>query len=54
MNRDSLIKIILIAIVLMDIMNGDFTNPSMLDIVKWILLIICFILMFRRDRNAKR
>jgi len=52
MSRDNLIKVILIAIVLMDIINGDFTNPSILDVIKWALLIVCFVLL-RRGDDAK-
>jgi len=51
MGRDNFIKIILVGIVLMDIINGDFTNPSILDIIKWVLLIICFVLLQRRDKT---
>ena len=53
MNRDNLIGLILVGIVLMDIMDGDFVNPSILDIVKWLLLIICFALVLRRNKDGK-
>lgn len=51
MNRK--IKIILIAIVILDIIDGDFKNPSALDIIKLILIIVCYVLLFA-NKGAKK
>jgi len=47
------INILLAALVLLNIIDGDFLNPSCLDVVKIVLLIICFILNNRRNTNVK-
>jgi hypothetical protein len=39
------IPVILVAVVLLDILDGDFVRPSVLDIVKWVLLVICIVLL---------
>jgi len=40
------IKILLVALVVINIIDGDFQNPSVLDIIKFILLAVCLILSF--------
>lgn len=52
MNKKS-INILLIMLVILNILDGDFSNPSILDIIKIILLIVCFILNNRKDGNVK-
>ncbi|EDT84947.1 hypothetical protein CBB_2577 [Clostridium botulinum Bf] len=42
--KQKYITIILIAIVILNIFNGDFINPSLLDCMKFTLLIIALIL----------
>jgi hypothetical protein len=40
------IKILLAVLVVINIIDGDFQNPSALDIIKFILLAVCLILSF--------
>lgn len=51
MNRK--ILLLLVALVVLNIIDGDFTSPSMLDIVKMVLYIICFALLIRNEREGK-
>lgn len=43
------INILLIALVLLNILDGDFAKPSVLDFIKLILLAVCFYLNNRKD-----
>lgn len=43
------IKILLVALVFLNILDGDFINPSALDIVKFMLLGGCLILAFKKE-----
>ena len=43
------INFLLIALVILNIFDGDFIRPSILDIIKFILLTTCFYLNNRRD-----
>ena len=43
MNKKS-INLLLLALVVLNILDGDFSHPSFLDIAKFVLLIICFYL----------
>lgn len=52
MNRKG-INILLAALVLLNILDGDFSDPGILDIIKIVLLIICFILNNRRNDHVK-
>jgi hypothetical protein len=45
MKTQKFATIILIAIVILNIIDGDFSNPSYLDYIKMILIAVCFILM---------
>lgn len=49
-----LLFIILIALVVLNILDGDFTNPSWLDYVKWVLFILCFALLGKDIYDEKR
>lgn len=44
--KDFSVKIILIAIVLLNILDGDFANMDILDFVKFALLVVCLVLAF--------
>lgn len=44
-----MIRILLIALVVLNILDGDFSNPSILDWVKFLLLTVCFIFSFRKE-----
>lgn len=45
MNRKYIL--LLIVLVVMDVIDGDFKDPSALDVIKWILYVICFVLTIR-------
>lgn len=49
MNRK--IGILLIALVILDILDGDFKSMTILDVVKLILYIICFALLVRNKKG---
>lgn len=49
--KNKFIGIILIAIVLLNIIDGDFSHPSFLDIIKILLLVICFILLIKKEKR---
>ena len=44
-----MIRILLIALVVLNILDGDFSNPSILDWVKFFLLAVCLIFSFRKE-----
>ena len=44
--KDFSVKFILIAIVVLNILDGDFANMGVLDLVKFALLAICLVLTF--------
>ena len=46
------LKIVLIAIVLLNIIDGDLKNPSIFDIVKFVLLAIAIALSFRSNKQG--
>ena len=45
-------KTLLIALVVLNILDGDFANPSVLDGIKFILLAVCLILSFRKEEKS--
>jgi hypothetical protein len=47
------ISILLAALVVLNILDGDFKALSVLDIVKVTLYIICFALLIRNEREGK-
>jgi hypothetical protein len=51
MNRK--ISILLIALVIMDILDGDFAALSILDGIKIILYILCFVLLIQNISEDK-
>ena len=42
--KKNFISILLVAIVVLNIVDGSFTNPSRLDILNFVLLAVCLIL----------
>ena len=48
MNKKS-INFLLSALVVLNVLDGDFSHPSFLDIVKFALLILCFYLNNRKE-----
>ena len=46
------LRILLIALVVLNILDGDFANPSVLDGIKFILLVVCLILSFRKEEKS--
>jgi Mn2+/Fe2+ NRAMP family transporter len=56
MNKNFII-IILLALVILQIMDGDFSNPTVLDFVKFVLLAFAIMLnlwLLWRGKNDKR
>lgn len=47
------ISFLLVALVILDILDGDFAAISVLDIVKLILYVICFALLMWNGREGK-
>jgi len=43
--------VVLIALVILNILDGDFTNPSWLDYIKFILLAIALVLSIAERRK---
>lgn len=44
----------LVALVILNIIDGDFSSPSVLDIVKMVLYIVCFVLLIESEREGKQ
>lgn len=44
---NSKITLLLVALVTLDVVDGDFKDPSVLDVVKGILYVVCFALTIR-------
>ena len=42
----------LVALVILNIIDGDFSSPSVLDIVKMVLYIVCFVLLIKSEREG--
>lgn len=51
MNRK--ITLMLVALVALDILDGDFNDISVLDAVKGVLYIVCFALVILNNRKNK-
>jgi len=53
--KEKFIPILLTALVLANIMDGDFKNPGLLDWIKFVLLAICLVMSIsdtiRRSKN---
>ena len=45
------LRILLVALVILNILDGDFANPSVLDWIKFVLLTVCLILSFRKEKS---
>ncbi|WP_277255843.1 hypothetical protein [Negativibacillus massiliensis] len=45
------LRILLVALVILNILDGDFANPSVLDWIKFVLLAVCLILSFRKEKS---
>lgn len=44
-----MVPTLLVGLVILNILDGDFAAPSVFDIVKLILLLLCLILCFRKE-----
>lgn len=53
MNR-SAVNFLLCAMTVFNILDGDLAQPSWLDIVKFALLAVCFILNNRRGKAGEK
>lgn len=47
------ISLLLVALVILDILDGDFNTLSVLDIIKVVLYMICFVLLIWNGREGK-
>lgn len=45
--------VLLVALVVLNILDGDFKTPSVLDIVKMVLFIICLALLISEKKEGK-
>jgi hypothetical protein len=53
--KEKFLASILILLVLFNILDGDFSNPSFFDWIKFVLMLLCFIiLIFGGKYEAKR
>lgn len=52
--KDISVKIILVSVILLNILDGDFTNMGALDFVKFVLLAICLVLTFIPTRKKEK
>jgi len=52
MNNKKTIGIILAGLVVLNILDGSFTNPGLLDWIKAPLFILCFVLLFKKGGDA--
>lgn len=50
MNKN-LTTVVLVALVLLQILDGDFSNPSMLDYIKFLLLAVALVLNIITQRK---
>lgn len=50
MKDRNILKTLLILILVLNIADGSFRNPGILDIVKAVLLIVTFVLLFKKER----
>lgn len=51
MKDTNILKTLLVLILVLNIADGSFRNPSVLDIIKLVLLIIAFALLFKRKEK---
>lgn len=51
MKETNILKTLLVLILVLNIADGSFRNPSILDVIKIILLIIAFVLLFKRKEQ---
>jgi protein-S-isoprenylcysteine O-methyltransferase Ste14 len=49
--KHNLITIVLVALVVLNILDGDFANPSWLDYIKFALIAVALILSFIAGRR---
>lgn len=48
--KDRSFRVLLLALVVLNILDGDFASPSPLDWIKLLLLALCLLLTFRREK----
>ena len=49
--KNNFIKTLLIALVVVNVLDGDFVNPSILDYIKFFIIGIALILSIINDRR---
>ncbi len=55
MKIQKMIPLVLMLSMILDYMDGDFSNPSIFDIVKWtawLVCLACYVYCVRRNREA--
>lgn len=45
------ISFLVIAMLLVDILDGDFARVSVLDVVKLVLYVVCIVLILKKGEN---
>jgi len=50
--KSKYITVLLFALVIVQILDGDFKNPSALDFIKFVLLVIALVLNFYKQRRS--
>ncbi len=53
-NMKKKVTVMLVALVVLDIIDGDFVKMSLLDIVKLLLYIVCFALLIMDGRKERQ
>ena len=48
--KDRSLRVLLLALVVLNILDGVFASPSLLDGIKLLLLALCLLLTFRREK----
>lgn len=51
--KNKKIVFLLVSLVVLDILDGDFNNVSILDSIKIILYVVCFTLLIWKNRKTK-
>lgn len=54
MNKNNYTTVVLIGLVVLNIIDGDFKNPTLLDYVKILLMIICLALTIGGNHGRKK
>lgn len=50
---NSKFKILLLIMITLDIIDGDFSEPSILKAIKWLLYVVCFVLIIISNKRGE-